>query len=163
VKQPKPPDVVAFARILHEEGVNWVLVGGMAMTLHGSSYVTVDLDLAVAKDESNVEAWSRALKRLGARFKRGGALESWDAKLFSAPFLEFESELGPFHVLNRLPGIASFSDLQMRAQTIAVGDVRIPVASLEDLITMKSHSQRPKDKAHLLELQALQQLEGEHR
>lgn len=49
----RPPDVVALARILNDQGIVWVLVGGMAMVVHGSSYVTTDIDLAIAFSSQN--------------------------------------------------------------------------------------------------------------
>jgi hypothetical protein len=42
----KPTDVVALIAALEREEVDYVLVGGVAMTLHGSSFVTVDADIA---------------------------------------------------------------------------------------------------------------------
>ena len=156
-----PPDVVAIAIALQNSGVDWVLVGGMAMTLHGSDHVTTDVDFAFAPDPANLHALCRALRELNARPRRwaGEGPYVWGPKLFSAPFLELESDSGPIHILTTLFGIESFSGLRSRAAVFDLAGTSIPAVSLEDLIRMKSSSDRTKDRVHLLELEALKRLE----
>jgi hypothetical protein len=137
-----------------------VLVGGMAMTLHGSSYVTTDIDFAIAQDPANASKLSEALATLNAKPKRWLGSGSWkfDPMLLSSPFLELETNAGPIHLLNRLPGLESFAALKSNSLTFPVEGVSVPVASREDLIKMKSASTRPKDRIHLLELEALRSI-----
>ena len=141
--------------------MEWVAVGGVAMILHGSDYVTTDLDFAVAHDSANAEKLSVAMRRIHAKPRRwqGSGEFVLDPKLLSSPFLEFESDFGSIHVLNLLPGIESFRQLASRAKRIPVNGTTVPVASLEDLILMKTSSNRTKDKVHLLELEALKKLQ----
>ena len=47
---------------LAEHGIEFVVVGGVAATLHGSSYVTHDLDVCYSRDGANLERLARALK-----------------------------------------------------------------------------------------------------
>ena len=53
------------ARGLHDAGVRFVLIGGMAAVLHGDVGVTVDIDIAPARDPGNLE-------RLAGRIARPG-------------------------------------------------------------------------------------------
>lgn len=158
----KPPNVIGIAKALNDAGVIWVAIGGVAMILHGSDYVTTDLDFAVAHDSSNAEKLAEAMRKIHAKPKRWQGTGEFvlDPKLLSAPFLELESDFGSIHILNRLPGVENFQDLASRATRIPVNGTSVPVASLEDLILMKASSNRPKDKIHLLELEALQKLRG---
>src|SRR5688572_292677 len=114
------------------------------MILHGSDYVTTDLDFAVAHDSSNAEKLAEALQKIHAQPKRwqGTGQFFLDPKLLSAPFLELESHCGSIHILSRLPGIKNFQGLFSRATRIPVNGTFVPVASLEDLIVMKASSNR---------------------
>jgi hypothetical protein len=62
-----PPDFVRLVRALNEAGVRYVVIGGMAMVLHGSDYATVDSDFAVASEPSNTDPIVRALEGLHPR------------------------------------------------------------------------------------------------
>ena len=52
---------------LAAEGVQFVLIGGMAAILHGDVGVTVDLDVVPDREAANLERLARALRTLGAR------------------------------------------------------------------------------------------------
>lgn len=49
---------------LHREGVEYILVGGYAVVLHGSSRFTEDIDVFIRKTEENVERLRRALRSI---------------------------------------------------------------------------------------------------
>jgi hypothetical protein len=53
-------------------GVDYIIVGGVAGTLHGSPRVTFDLDIVPDRAETNVERLDVALTRLGARIREPG-------------------------------------------------------------------------------------------
>jgi hypothetical protein len=45
---------VELFKALHEEGVRYVLVGGIAVNLHGVERATADVDLIIALDAENL-------------------------------------------------------------------------------------------------------------
>jgi hypothetical protein len=51
---------------LREEGVSFVIIGGVAATLHGSARLTSDLDLVYDRSPENIERLARALAPLTA-------------------------------------------------------------------------------------------------
>jgi len=53
--------------------VRFVIVGGLAITIHGSSYVTFDLDFCYARDAENLSRLVQALRPYNPR--RRGAPE----------------------------------------------------------------------------------------
>ena len=63
-RQATPEDVALIARRLAEEQVEYVLIGGFAMLLHGSARPTQDIDLLVDPSPKNVERIRRALSVL---------------------------------------------------------------------------------------------------
>lgn len=60
--------------------------------------------------------------------------------------------------MREIPGVDSFEALRERAIPIDLGGFVVPIASLDDLITMKRAANRPKDQSHLYELLALKKL-----
>ena len=52
----KPPDFRTVLAALKAADVRFVVIGGLAMTAHGSSYVTMDIDVGYARDRRNIAA-----------------------------------------------------------------------------------------------------------
>ncbi len=65
-------DPIAMCRILNEEGVDYVVLGGFAAVVHGSPITTRDLDVLPDRDLENLNRLGRALTRLGARVRISG-------------------------------------------------------------------------------------------
>ena len=59
-------DPVRICTILNEEGVDYVVIGGFAAVVHGSSLPTRDIDLLPSRNPSNLDRLARALKRMNA-------------------------------------------------------------------------------------------------
>ncbi len=164
MKPESKPDIVELARVLNQHNVRWVLVGGMALILHGGHHVTTDCDLAFEKVQGNLESIKTALERLGARPQRAPEQGEFplDFSILMAPFMHLKSEVGDIDLINRLPGIDSFNGLYERAVEVEIIGERVRVASIEDLIAMKSTSERPKDREHIEELKSLLSLSEEN-
>ena len=160
MRRESKPDIVELARVLNEHQVRWVLVGGMALILHGGHHVTTDCDLAFEKMQANLESMKVALERLGARPQRAPEEGEFplDFSILMAPFMHLKSEVGDIDLINRLPGIDSFNGLYDRAVEVEIMGEMVRVASIEDLIAMKSTSDRPKDRQHVEELKSLMSL-----
>ena len=151
-------DPAALLSALHDAGVRFVLIGGMAAVLHGDVGVTVDLDIAPARDPDNLRRLSTALQDLEARIRAEGVPEglAFDC---SAGFLE---NLGPDAILNLATragaldicfvpsGSAGYQDLKRDAVALeAVEGTFVLVASLPDVIRSKSAAGREKDRLAL--------------
>jgi len=161
VKPENVPAIEKLAQALNESGVKWVLVGGMALTLHGGSLLTSDCDLAFEKSEDNLQRLKSALESISARPLRASDNGEYelDFSTLLAPFMHLKSEVGPVDLINRLPGVDSFEGLYSRSVEIDVDGIEIRIASIDDLIRLKSGTDRPKDALHLEMLKALINLE----
>lgn len=53
--------------LLADSQVRFVIVGGLAATIHGSAYATFDLDFCYARDAENFSRMARALQPLRPR------------------------------------------------------------------------------------------------
>jgi len=166
VTQPPPKffDPEQILRVLEAHAVRYVLVGGLAATLHGSPAVTYDVDLAAEQTDTNLMRLAQALNELGAvRYTdREGPLGEPAAGRFIEDVEQFASPLGYIDVLRWIPIAGGYEQLVGRAEPIEVGGVRVLVAALADVIASKEAADRPKDRAQLPALHALRD-ELDHR
>jgi len=159
----KPLDVASLVRVLSEGEVVWVLIGRMAMILHGGGESTEDVDAAIAFSDDNRQRLVSALAPLHPRPIRlaEGAAWVWDEKCVRFPWTILQTDAGRLDLIITLPGIDSFQGLLERSVVRELFGYKIRVASIDDLITMKSNSDRPKDAYDVLTLKALKRLQTE--
>jgi hypothetical protein len=157
--------------VLTGEGVDFVLVGGMAAILHGDVGVTVDLDVVPAREATNLERLARALRMLGARIRTAGEPEglAFDCSaqffrnLSPDAIVNMTTEAGDLDVTFCPSGTQGFRDLRRDAVEIEAAErVRILVASLADIIRSKQAAGREKDRLALPRLRRLQDRLREH-
>ena len=135
---------------LAERGVDFVVVGGIAATMHGSSRDTFDLDICPAQDPENLEALGSVLQELGARLR--GVEEdvpfvAGARALRGMQILTLDTDLGPLDILMRPHGSPPYSRLRSRAQRVNMGQANVLIASIDDLLEMKRSADRKKDQA----------------
>lgn len=142
-----PPDVERIFEVLDLYGVDYVIVGGLAVQAHGHVRMTNDVDLIPAPTPANLEILAGALDQLGARVLNPGFEDvKIDARMLPrATLWQLATRHGDIDVLHDAPGAAPFVDLRERALMITLGQRRIAVASKDDLIKMKRASGRPVD------------------
>lgn len=157
--QPPPRffDPERILQVLASHDVRFVLVGGLAATLHGSPAVTYDVDVAAEQTEANLARLTQALRELAAvRYTdREGPIGEPAASRFTEDVEQFASPVGYIDVLRWVPVAGGYEQLVDRAEPIEVGGVRVLVAALPDVIASKEAADRPKDRAHLPSLYAL--------
>lgn len=148
-------------RALVDHEVRFVLIGGLAATLHGSPSITRDLDICYARDQANLDRLVEVLRKLGAKLRGVPADLPFilDARslLFGDSFT-FVTSGGPFDCLGTPAGTRGFDDLNANAIELNLEGLKIRVVSLNDLIRMKRSAGRPKD---LIELEVLGALREE--
>jgi hypothetical protein len=159
---PSPAiDFKAILRLLNDAGVRFVVIGGVAMHLHGANNFTLDMDISFSRERENTKALASALETQNARL-RGMPPELpcvIDAQILrNTTNLTLETALGDFDLLASPEGVDSFEGLWDRAVVMNVDGMMVRVASIEDLIAMKRVADRPKDREHIMELEALRRL-----
>lgn len=151
---------------MHQSGARYMVVGGVAVVLHGHPRFTADLDLVLALDTSNVLLAIEALKGLGYRprapvaaeqFAVQSVRESWIADKNLTVFSMWSAQLPATEVdiFVREPFV--FAEAYARALFIDFAFARVPVVGLQDLIALKKVAGRAKD---LQDIAALQRLGG---
>lgn len=153
--EPEAPlDAERILRALAEHGVDYVLIGGLAVQTHGHVRTTNDADLIPAPDPANLERLAAALRSLDARVLNPGEEDTEiDAKMLPrATIWQFVSRDGGIDVMREVPGGRPYADLSKRALHVRLGDVDVPVVDLDDLIQMKLARGRPVDLADVAAL-----------
>lgn len=147
---------------LQDAAVAFVVIGGAAMTVHGSAHITYDLDIAYSRSREDIERLVRALAPYRPRLR--GAPSSlpfhWDAGTVARGLnFRLATDLGDIDLWGEVAGIGTHPDVL--AASIALEIFRRPchVLSLEGLIRAKRAAGRPRDLLALPELEALSEIE----
>lgn len=148
-------------QVLVAHGVDFVVIGGLAVVFHGSTRITQDLDLCYSTEPVNLEVLGSALQDLDARLF--GIDEDVpfvaDARtLQGTEILTLSTRLGKLDLLRKPQGAPSYADLRDQAETIATESFAVRVARPDDLIAMKRAAGRAKDLADIEELEAISDL-----
>lgn len=148
--------------VLVKHHVRFVVIGGIAANLRGSTTLTQDIDVCYARDGENLSRLAKALKELHARLRGGPSNVPFllDAKtLAMGDHFTFVTEAGSLDILGHPPGIpGGYEELERAADEVDLGGFSVKVASIDDLIRMKRALGRPKD---LVELEVLGALRDE--
>lgn len=158
-----PLDRIALLDALNRHRVRFVLVGGLAAQAYGASRATQDADICPEWSPENLGRLAAALTELGARLKIGersvDTLEvAVDARtIHSLEIGAWRTAAGDVDVLLGIPGatrrhLVRYEELAENAVELRIGQMRVLVASLADIIRSKEVTSRPKD------LEALQEL-----
>jgi hypothetical protein len=146
-------DPQELLRVLAAHGVDFVVIGGIAVQAHGYIRFTKDLDVIVEPTSLNFSRLSEALGELEAELRGPGALKLTDPhQLRRAPRIPVMTTAGPLDVVNVehvAGGPRSYDALRRAALVIDLGGLEVPVAGLSDLIRMKRAAGREHDLADI--------------
>jgi predicted nucleotidyltransferase len=155
-----------FSRLLNllaEHEVEFIIIGGVAAVVHGSSRLTQDLDIVYHRTSKNLECLAAALQGTSP-YLRGappGLPFEWSAATLSAGLnFTLETSLGQIDLLGTIAGGSQYDSLIKQTIEIEVFDVRCRCLSLDALIQAKRAAGRPKDFEAIAELEAI--LEEQH-
>jgi len=147
-------------RSLAEHGVEYVLVGGLAATAHGASLVTLDTDICFRQTPENCERLAQALVPLEAEIfpPRPVHIPVTGELLRTHRIVHLRTRAGRLDVMASVPGLGTYEDLFPAVSHVPVGDLQVPLLSLDQLIQAKSVLDQPKDREHLDQLLAIRKL-----
>jgi len=139
---------------LNQHDVRYVLIGGVAATLHGSPLRTGDTDVCPATDTENLARLAKALRTLNARIRtegvEGGLPFACDPEfLAQMSLLNLETDAGDVDLSFAPSGTGGYQDLIANAETFDLDGVCAPTAALADVIRSKKAADRPKDRLAL--------------
>jgi predicted nucleotidyltransferase len=153
-------DLNQLLQRLCDAEIDFVIVGGFAATLHGSSLVTRDLDICAVLSSENVEKLREALRDLrpSHRFtpQKLSFLEIPEPGV-AMRNLYLWTEIGPVDILGSILGIGEFEQVRAGSIDVDLFGRRCRVISLDDLIRAKEALGREKDLLSVKELKAIRE------
>jgi predicted nucleotidyltransferase len=153
--------------VLVEKGVDFVVVGGVAVQAHGYLRATADLDVVPRPSLLNLSRLAEALAELDAEAWRARfPVDVTDPQLLEvAPLIPLTTRDGRLDLLNLVHTAgapASYDELRERALVVELDGLEIAIAGLDDLIRMKRAAGRPQDLTDIASLaRADDELEAE--
>jgi len=161
--------MMLYEEILREfqkKKVKYVLVGGIALNLHGGERATHDMDILVEMSDDNLTKVVSILKGKGYRIKqpvdpmgiadrktRDDWIRNKNMKAFN--FYK-EDEMEEVDIIIDSP--VKYPEAQKDAVRIRSGPLTMPVISIKKLIKMKKNTGRPTDQLDIAMLKEIEKL-----
>jgi predicted nucleotidyltransferase len=139
--------LIPLLRRLAEEGIDFVVIGGVAVEIHGYARFTKDLDIVYATNAANLERLGKVLVELGATLRGFEDLPFVPdvVTLRRTEILTLDTPLGSLDLLVDPKGSARYEEIRERALRVDLDGIEIRVVGLEDLLSMKRAARRPQD------------------
>jgi hypothetical protein len=162
----QPLDLIRLFETLDRHDVSYLVVGGVAVQVHGHRRTTKDLDLAPEPSKENLRRLSVALSELKARVAGSESDEEIsptdpERLGLAAVVPPLVTTHGEVHILNDAKGAAPWSEMRSRALVVDLDGIEVAVIGLDDLIRMKRASGRPSDLQDIAFLTALEEVPEE--
>jgi len=159
VTEPPDFDALELFRAFGRHELEYVTVGGVAIQAYGGQRMTQDLDVAIASSRENMDRLGAALVDVDGRILGPDGQRSKSTPpaslLASGDQWHLITAYGLLDVLTLPAHLGSFADVRARAHSVQLGDLSIPIAHRDDLLTMKRAAGRPQDLADVRLLESL--------
>ena len=137
--------------VLAHHGVRYVLIGGFAGVIHGSPYVTTDVDVVPDQAAANLARLSVALDELHAKVwtdaePTGVPFDHDAASLAGAEMWNLVTDFGRLDLTFVPSGTGGYPDVARDAMHLTILGTEVDVASLADVIRSKEAAGREKDR-----------------
>ena len=131
-----------FIKSLNENNVDYVLIGGYSVILHGYSRTTGDMDIWVRRDLENYKKLQKSFQAFGLSMfdmTENNFLHhpEWDVFSFGIPPVCID-------IMVKVKGL-QFEECFNQSQLFKDDDLEIRVINYHNLIKAKTESNRPKD------------------
>lgn len=151
-------DVETILKALHGQSVKFIIIGGAAAVLHGSAYVTADLDLCYSRERENLKKLAASLAPFNPALR--GAPNNLPFQLDAGTLtsgLNFTltTDVGDLDILGEVTGLGNYEEALPFSEQMEIFGLHYNVLTLEGLIKTKRATGRTKDLMLLPELAAL--------
>lgn len=156
--------IAELLQSLVDHQVQFVLVGGLAVQLHGYLRSTFDVDLVLAMDDENLSRFIDVVKQFGLipvipvpidSLRDAQQIDQWHREKGMLAFALREPQVGGSVVDILVRPEVPFDKLLMDAVTGELFGRQVRIASIDSLLIMKRSANRPKD---ILDIAALEKI-----
>ena len=155
---------------LEDENFEYLVVGGLAVNLHGYTRATADLDIVILLSEDNIEKFVKIIKTLNYKPRVPVELEDFISEKNRKKWIE-EKNMKVFSVYNPeneyehidilIEYSLNFEQVYKNKVIYVIEEVQVPVISIPDLIKLKEEAGRIIDRNDILALNKILRLKGE--
>ena len=162
-------DYLGIFKAFNDRGIHYIVVGGIAVNLYGIPRMTYDIDILLEMSEHNIKQFIGLIKEWGFKprvpvsvddfaneDKRKDWIHNKNMKAFT--FINPEWAISEIDVIIDSP--VDYVHAYNNAVAITVGDITIPVVSIDDLIDMKRKSDRKHDQ---IDVEYLERVKNEQK
>jgi predicted nucleotidyltransferase len=147
MKPKETPDLfenfLKILRALAQEKVEYILIGGFAVILHGLARLTSDIDIFIKPEKENLQRLKMALKEVFPNDKEIDSIALKDLKEYAVIRFGTTSDFC-IDIIAAIGGMFRYEDLQFEVRDI--NGVPVRIATPETLFKMKKDTVRPEDK-----------------
>jgi hypothetical protein len=147
--------------LLSQAQIEYIVIGGLATTIHGLAYVTYDVDICYRRSEANVERLCRTLATVHPTLRGappGLPFRLDVAAVFAGLNFTLETDIGPLDLLGEVQPFGEYPQVVQVSEEAALFGFQVRVLSLAALIQAKQHAGRSKDQLIIPALEALLEL-----
>jgi predicted nucleotidyltransferase len=153
-------DFAGLIGALVDSKVRFILIGGVAATVHGSSRLTRDVDVVYDRQPENIERLIQALSphHPVLRDAPAGLPFRFDRMTVAAGLnFTLKTDLGDLDVFGEIAGGGTYSNLLPQTISIEVFGRRCDCLSIDQLIAVKRAAGRPRDVEAVAELELIRE------
>ncbi len=153
-------------KALNNEKIKYLVVGGVAVNLHGYIRFTGDLDILLLLEKNNLAKMEKAMKKLGytkrlpvsiSALSDQKTVKKWLKEKNMKAFSFFPPKFNPLQIDIIIEESLKFNNFLKKKSLKKISGVTIPIVSIEDLIKMKKKADRVQD---AIDLEALIKLKN---
>ena len=136
----------------------FIVIGGVAATIHGSARATYDVDLLYSRNYENIQRLANSLGPYKPHLREAplGLPFVWDAKTIRNGLnFTLTTDLGDIDLLGDVANGETYQTLSPQSFEVEAFGVRFKCLNLLTLIRIKEAAGRPKDREAIAELRVL--------
>jgi len=145
-------------KLLIDNDVEFILIGGYAAVVHGCSTLTQDIDACIPFTKQNAQKLIATLEGINPIHRENKkTLTDKPDKLAQFKNLYLITDHGPLDLLDEVAGLGSYDDVSNHTIELDLFGKKCRVLDIESLIKAKEQMTRPKDKETVTQLKAIQE------
>jgi hypothetical protein len=149
-------EILLFWKVLQEENVKYIMIGGYATNMHGYQRYTGDMDIWIEDSTENRDRLRLAFKKYGM-----GDFPMLLTIQFVPGWTNFSLNNGlKLDVMVGVKGLEKYTfDECLEMSTIGdIDEVKVPFLHINHLIASKKAANRPKDQIDVIYLEKIKKL-----
>lgn len=161
-KSREKTDWQSFLKSLSKIKVDFVIIGGSALTLYGIPRTTIDVDIQISAKEDNIRILIHGLEKSGLKLENEDFLPLLSrSELLYGQCISFSIPDGPQIIDVFLEDPKDFTEILKTSRKIKFADFYLRVADLFEIKKMKMEIGRPIDLADVALIDEFMELSKE--